>query len=128
MSKKKKRYQVPDRRPRRVIPTEDEASAKREVGMARAEASSGEEWAGDAHEFIVAHLQVHDELFADNLWDHGLEMPISPRALGPRFRVIANLGLMESTGRYRNSVSSNNSARPVWRSLIFEGEAHCETG
>jgi glutathione S-transferase len=125
---KKKRYHVPERRPRRVIPTEGEADAKREIGMARAEGNSGPEWAMLADDFIENHLRVHDELFADHLWLHGLEMPISPRALGPRFRVAAGKQFMESTGTYRNSVSSNNSARPVWRSLIFEGEAHCEAG
>jgi hypothetical protein len=125
--KKRRKLDVPKRVPR-VIPTKAEADAKRDEGMDASEGNSGEEWAEYAHEFIVKHLRVHEELFSDNLWIHGLEMPKSPRALGSRFTTIARLGLMESTGTYRNSVSSNNSARVLWRSLSYEGEAHCAHG
>lgn len=132
MSKKKKRYQVPERRPRRVIPTEDEAAEDRDEGLDRVDGDGvTDEWREYCDEFAHHYLLHHHELLSDNLWDAGLEPPPngSLRALGPRFILWQKAKWIVSSGQYFNSRSSHLSSRPVWLSQIYVGEeCHCETG
>jgi hypothetical protein len=62
---------------------------------------------------------ANEQLFVDDLWDAGLKVPKSSRALGPRIMSAAKKGWMERSGMYRKSVRSNLSEKPVWNSLIY---------
>lgn len=125
MSKKRK-YKVPERRPRRdVIPTTEEAAADRDDGMGLVDGPGvTDEWREYCDEFAHHYLLHNRELLSDNLWDAGLEPPPngSLRALGPRFSVWQRSGWIVSSGQYFNSRSSHLSARPVWMSQIYAGE------
>ncbi len=57
----------------------------------------------------------------DDFWREArLDSPPEARALGPVILRAARLRLMEKTGEFRQSVASNLSPKPVWRSLIRE--------
>ena len=96
----------------------DFAREHRDVGVARAEAGAKEAWLVLAYAALVAHLRAHGEFFVDDLWRSGLERPRESRALGAVVQRAARERLMEKTGEYRQSRSSNLSPKPVWRSLI----------
>ncbi len=96
------------------------AAAARDDGMVRVDAHALPEWKHDAWAFIVDYLRSHPELFVDDLWEAGLPHTREDRALGPLFNRAARRGLMVKTGRYRASVRSNLTEKPIWRSLIFE--------
>lgn len=98
----------------------DEARSGREVGMLRSERRAGEEWKDYADEFIFVYLTMRRELFCDDLWEAGLEIPAQPKALGPRLVAAAREGWMVKSGQYRPSVRSHLQVKPVWSSLIFE--------
>jgi hypothetical protein len=102
----------------RGLPSTEVAAARREAGMETAEASAGEEWNAEALGFIERYAQEHDELFVDDLWEAGLTPPANRKALGPVLMRTARVGLIEKTGEYRPSRSSNLSVKPVWRSRV----------
>lgn len=96
--------------------------AERDLGMEMAAAGAGT-WIEEASAFVRSYLETHEELFCDDLWAAGLSEPPNAKALGPVILRAAREGLMEKSGNYRPSVSSHGIPKPVWRSLIFRGEA-----
>lgn len=100
-----------------------EAEASRDRGMARAAESSGDGWQSYAVGFIEDYARRSPTVFVDDLWEAGLERPAQPKALGPAVLAASRAGLIEKTGEYRPSRSSNMLPKPVWRSLIFDGRA-----
>lgn len=98
-----------------------EAEAARDAGMTTAETSAGETWQTYAVRFIRNYARANPTVFVDDLWEAGLERPPQPKALGPAVRAAARTGIIEKTGDYRPSRSSNLLPKPVWRSLVHEG-------
>lgn len=96
-----------------------EAEAARDAGMTTAETSAGEDWHRYAVRFIEDYAARHPLVFVDDLWEAGLERPPQPKALGPAVRAAARAGIIEKTGDYRPSRSSNLLPKPVWRSLVY---------
>ncbi len=99
------------------------AREQRDIGMARSDAAQTEAWRVAADEFIYWYLTTHRTLFVDDLWDAGMpEPPGDRRGLGMRMRQAAERGWMEKSGESRPSVASRLGPKPVWTSLIYEGE------
>ena len=101
----------------------DTAASKKTIGIAQSEETSGPDWAEYADSFIDTHLTRYPFMFVDELWDAGLVVPTSPRALGARMQAAARRGSMEKTDQYRPSVRSNLSPKPIWKSLIYDATA-----
>ncbi len=97
----------------------DFAAERKQAGIAVSAGHSGEAWADYADGFIDHYLRHHSRMFVDDLWDAGLEAPVSPRALGARMQAAQRRGSMRKTTEYRPSVRSNLSPKPVWQSLIY---------
>lgn len=96
--------------------------ARRADGMQRAEEGVDEKWYRDALAFIRKYCRTHEEMFCDDLWTAGLEVPREARALGPVIMQAVRDGIIERAGRYRASTGSNMTPKPVWRSLVYEGK------
>lgn len=95
------------------------AILNRDAGMAQVEANADPDWMDQAWHALVEWLQTHDEFFVDDFWmGSGLAEPREARALGPIVMRASRAGLMEKTGKFRPSVRSNMTEKPVWRSLI----------
>jgi hypothetical protein len=105
----------------RGVPTPEAAAARRDAGVAQAEAGAGDDWLDQAFEFLRAYAEEHEEVFVDDLWEAGLTPPANRRALGPVLMRAARAGVIEKTGQYRPSTSSNLSVKPVWRSRVYCG-------
>jgi uracil-DNA glycosylase len=96
-----------------------ESVLRRDAGMAQVEAAADPTWMEEAWDTLVAWLETHDEFFVDDFWSGTqLAVPRESRALGPIVMRAARQGLMEKTGRFRASVRSNMTEKPVWRSLV----------
>jgi hypothetical protein len=100
------------------------AAEKRDVGMAVVDKAASEEWKEYADDFILLYLMNNETLFVDDLWDAGLRVPKSSRALGPRIMAASKKGWMERSGDYRKSVRSNLSEKPVWKSHLHLKETN----
>jgi hypothetical protein len=94
----------------------------RSDGMRRAEDHVDEQWFKDAVRFVTRYCRTSEELFCDDLWTAGLAVPREARALGPVIMQCVRDGVMERSGKYRPSTGSNMTPKPVWRSLVFEGD------
>ena len=103
-----------------------EARVEGEAGLALAEENSGDEWSDYADEFLHSYCRSHMEMFTPDLWEAGLEVPVSPRAMGGVMqraikegviRVITHRGMICcKTNPYRH-----NATTPVYESLVYEG-------
>lgn len=103
---------------------EAEEAASR--GMQRAAKKSGDVWVTYAVGFITKHLGEHSTMHCDDLWEAGMKIPKSPRALGVAMRQCAKLGIMSEqvvNGGIvaRRSTTSNNQLKRVWKSEIYTG-------
>lgn len=98
------------------------AYARRNEGMRRAEDGVDEAWYRAALAFVTKYCRTHELMFCDDLWREGLEIPREARALGPVILQAVRTGVIERSGRYRPSVGSNMTPKPVWRSLVYEGK------
>ena len=97
--------------------------AGRSDGMKRAADNADEEWHRKAIAFVTRYARTSEEVFCDDLWNAGLPVPRELRALGSVMMQCVRDGVMERTGRYRAStLYSNVAPKPVWRSLVFEGQ------
>ncbi len=94
-----------------------EYAAKRDAGIAKAEATSGAEWqrqaAAELRRFLEQSPTFHVDLFAE--WSRGRW---SSKAFGAVVQRAVREGWMEPTDEYRPSVFSNGSAKRVFKSLI----------
>lgn len=97
----------------------DRAKAGRDLGMLRAERHAGEEWNDYCDDFIYVYCRIYRELFCDDLWTAGLEVPAQPKALGPRISAAGRADWIRKSGEYRPSVRSHLQVKPVWESLIY---------
>lgn len=98
------------------------AAIGRDEGIARAMDAAGDRWADEAYDFVTTYLEAHAELFVDDLWDAGLPVPANRKALGGVIQRAKRSGLMTESGQFRPSVSSHLLPKPVWTSLIQQGE------
>lgn len=108
---------------RPAIATQHEADTAKERGMYRSAEASGETWQEYALEVLRDYLERHEFMHVDQLWDHGLQRPESPRALGWVMRTAVEkkwmqLQMVEGDILARPSRNSNNQLKPVWRSNI----------
>ena len=102
----------------RSVPPGPVARAQRDEGLAQSEATAGERWMAEATEAIRQYALTHAELFCDDLhaatgWRYSRS-----RAFGAAILRAAKAGWIERTDRYRPSMLSNGSPKPVWKSLI----------
>jgi DNA polymerase len=111
---------------RHLLATEMEAARRRRAenqrdeGMAQVKEAADPTWMQDAWEALIEYLRTHPEFHVDDFWkDTELRMPREARALGPVVMKAARAGLMVKTGEFRESVRSNLSSKPCWRSLIY---------
>ena len=96
------------------------AKARRDEGIARAEAGADDEWKVVALETLHEYLQSHRTFFCDDLWlETKLPRPREARALGPVILNAARRGWMVKSEDYRPSTASNMTPKPVWISRIF---------
>ena len=96
--------------------------AARADGMARAEEGADERWFRGAVAFVTKFCRGNETMFCDDLWNAGLEAPREARALGPAIMECVRAGVIERSGRFRASVGSNMTPKPIWRSLVFTGK------
>lgn len=102
--------------------TEEQAREQRDEGIRRVEAGAEVEWKDTAWNILIGYLRVHPDFFVDDLWKRtNLPWPQEARAIGPIILRAARSGYIVKTGEYRPSVRSNMSIKPVWKSLIYEG-------
>lgn len=104
------------------LPTTLEAEARRDAGMASATRHSGQTWQEYALEYVRVYLLDHEYLFCDDVWEHGLVRPDSPRAFGQVMKSAIRNGYMLKTHMARPSVQSNQSLRSIYKSLIRDTE------
>jgi len=99
--------------------TVSEAQAARSEGIAQVAAGADPNWASDAYDFIAEYAKTHPDVFCDDLWEAGLEMPREPRALGPVMLKASRDGLISPSGNYRPSVHSKMGVKSVWKSNVY---------
>ena len=103
----------------------DYARMKRDAGMALSSYNSGHGWFLDATEVLIEFLSQNPTMHVDQLWDHGLSTPASPRGLGAVIKSASKKNLMEmiivDEGYIAAlpSTRSNMQLKPVWRSNLF---------
>lgn len=108
--------------------TLDDALAARDAAIARVAANTGEEWVRWAVGIVRIVADGMDEFTTDdirlNIDFHG-GYAAEWRVLGAVMREAARRRYCEPTGRYRQSQSRVNHARPqmIWRSLRREAVA-----
>lgn len=107
------------------LPSETEAEAARDAGLAAATAHAGQPWVDYATEYVRLYLIDHAYLFCDDVWEHGLIRPESPRAFGQVMKNALRNGWMTKTSEARPSVNSNMSLRSVYRSNIYDSAPLC---
>lgn len=96
------------------------AQWRKTEGMDRAERHADEAWKVEAARVLEQYLRDHEEFFVDDFWSEtNLERPFESRALGPLIQKAARSGWMVKTGKYRPSVASNLTPKPVWRSTLW---------
>jgi len=99
--------------------TIDFSENARDLGMSRVE-DSHQEWVVRAKEALRLYLSDHSTFFVDDFWASGaIEFPCNGKALGPVVQYARRQGWMVKSGRYRSSMRSNMTEKPVWESLIF---------
>lgn len=98
-----------------------EARVERDAAIASVERHAIAEWRVAALAFLTDYLEHHDEMFVDDLWAAGLPSTREDRALGAVFQLAARKGLMRKSGRYRASIRSHLTEKPVWESLVCGG-------
>jgi uracil-DNA glycosylase family 4 len=92
----------------------------KDAGVELAEMGADPEWLERAWDALVMYLETHEEFHVDAFWEKtGLDRPREARALGPLVLRAAKQGMMEKTGEFRSSTSSNGSEKPVWASKLF---------
>ena len=102
------------------LPLFDQAQARRDVGMNRAEQNAGDDWRDTATAFVREYAANHSAIRGDDLWAAGLPEPPSKnrRALGPVLVSLAKAGVIKKDGFY-SSAASNNSPKVKWKSLVY---------
>lgn len=115
----------PEREPEFVQSSLEEAAAARDEAMRRVDRAADPDWKDEALAAVRRTCEALEEFISDDVWEHDLPGTREDRALGLVIRRAKDLGWCEKTGRMRPSVRSHLSEKPVWRSLIYAGEASC---
>jgi hypothetical protein len=104
-------------------PTLFDAAAARDTAIARVDEHADHDWKTQALAAVRRTAEQLPEFIVDEVWATGrLESTREDRALGPIMRAAAREGWMVRTDRTRPSVRSHLSPKPVWRSLIHQGQ------
>ena len=78
------------------------------------------EWVVRAKEALRLYLCSHSTFFVDDFWSSEvIEFPYNGKALGPVVQHARRKGWMRKSGRFRCSMRSNMTEKPVWESLIY---------
>ena len=81
-------------------------------------------WVSRAQEMVEDYARTHEHFFSDDWWEwageRGLGEPIEARSFGAVVQWAIRKGLIVHSDETRQSARSNNSRRPVYRSLVFE--------
>lgn len=93
------------------------SDAARDAGMARVLNAADPEWKAVARAAVLRVIARGGEFTADDLWVELGAYPIERRALGPIVRGFADKGMIENTGRRKNSARPEHHSYPmtVWR-------------
>jgi hypothetical protein len=102
--------------------TLDEARTSRRSALSRVESHADREWLDRAFAALRGYLERNETFHCDDFWTLGIERPHESRALGAVITRAKRERLMERSGSYRQSVASNLSEKPVWRSLVYRGQ------
>lgn len=102
--------------------TLDDAIKERDEAMERADQNAKEAWRIAALDTVYRIATMRAELWADLLWQDGLETPREPRALGPILVAAQKRGWIEPTDRVVPSVRRHATIMRVWRSCIYGGK------
>ena len=103
----------------------DAVNERRDNGIQMSSEASGEEWSEYAIEFVRNYLIRNSTLHVDALWQAGLSVPVSQRALGGVMQHVIRSGWVtkivttEGYTAAMPSMSSNQQLKPVWRSMLF---------
>lgn len=99
-----------------------DALARRDDGIARAEAHAAPPFNVVALALLREYAETHDLVFVDDVrsWA-GDRFPDTHdlRALGAVYLKAARNGWIVKSREYRPSTASNMTAKPVWTSLIY---------
>lgn len=114
---------APDARTRRQIgPARAAAEKRRDRALKAAERPQLAAYRDQALAFFRSFAETHEFVFCDDLWAAGMpEPPGSRKAFGAVMAKAKRNGWIEETGETRQSVSSNLSKKPVYRSLLYRG-------
>jgi hypothetical protein len=98
------------------------ARAERDQALRVVESHGDPEWADLALEVVKATAERMREFYVDDLWEAGLHPTVDDRSLGPVMRRAARLGYCLKTNRVAPSIRSHLSGKPIWASLVYQGE------
>lgn len=95
--------------------------ARRDDGIARVAASSGDDWQDAALASLHQYALTHERFLTEEARADADQLPdwVDGRAWGQVVRRAVRLGWIERAG-FAPARSSNLSPKPLWRSLICE--------
>ncbi len=99
------------------------ARARRDDGIARAEAGALRSWSDEAYAALERYLRTHETMHCDEFARVLPSVPANLKAIGPLFLKAARAGLMSKSETYRPSVHSNMAPKVVWLSRVFRRDA-----
>lgn len=105
------------------------ARSKRDAAIENVADSQHGLWLIRAVEAVHTVARFQRSLTVDDVWKqlHGMDTlsPTNGSAMGPVMLRAKAKGYVEATGLYRTSsrVATNARRLPVWKSLVYEGEA-----
>ena len=98
------------------------ARRERDRALRLVEEHADPDWKDEALEAVRRTAQRMPHFHVDSVWEAGLSGTVENRALGAVLQRAARLGWIERTNEVRPSVRSHLSPKPLWRSLIYQGE------
>jgi hypothetical protein len=106
------------------LTTAEEDTAR---ALAQVEENADVQWLDVALEAVRQTCLRRGYFICDDVWEIG-ELPSTreDRALGPVMKRAANNKWCVKTDRMRKSIRSHLSGKPVWRSMLFSGDAELD--
>ena len=101
------------------------SDARAEKGIQESSENAGEDWKAYAIDYVEDYLRKNPTLFVDDVWNSGLEQPVSCRGFGAVIKYAAKAGWMVEQRWMglilaKPSVNSSGGLKPVWKSLIYK--------